>query len=145
MNINPAAADNTTRANPATGSNSSSGSTPSSSGSNILTGENFMSLLTVQLKDQDPMNPTDPTTFVAQMVSFNTLQQIIQLRQDVESALGGVKSQSNPSSDATNGATARGVSGASANPTATNPAAANSASRGLQSNNPNSHLLKSRA
>jgi flagellar basal-body rod modification protein FlgD len=57
--------------------------TPQSSppASNELNGDSFITLLTAQLKAQDPMNPMDPTQFITQLVQFNQLQQTIEIRQ----------------------------------------------------------------
>jgi flagellar basal-body rod modification protein FlgD len=38
----------------------------------------FLTLLTAQLKNQDPMQPTDPTQFVAQLAQFSTVEQLVQ-------------------------------------------------------------------
>ncbi len=54
---------------------------PSQQSLSGLTGDSFLTLLTAQLKSQDPTQPQDPTAFVAQLVQFNTLQQIIEMRQ----------------------------------------------------------------
>lgn len=40
----------------------------------------FLKLLTTQLKAQDPLSPMDPTTFVGQLVQFNTLSEIMKIR-----------------------------------------------------------------
>jgi flagellar basal-body rod modification protein FlgD len=48
------------------------------------TGDMFMTLLVTQLKSQDPLSPMDPTQFVGQLVQFNTLSQIIQIREAVD-------------------------------------------------------------
>ena len=53
----------------------------------------FMKLLLAQLRSQDPMSPMDANSFVNQMVQFNTLDQITQIRQLVES-LGVVNGSS---------------------------------------------------
>jgi flagellar basal-body rod modification protein FlgD len=60
--------------------------TPSSTAataSNMLTGADFMTLLVAQLKAQDPTAPMDPTTFVNQLVGFNSLQQLININGDL--------------------------------------------------------------
>ena len=44
----------------------------------------FMKLLMAQLKNQDPLAPTDANSFVNQMVQFNTLDQITEIRQLVQ-------------------------------------------------------------
>ncbi len=51
------------------------------------TGDMFLKLLTTQLKSQDPLSPMDPTQFVGQLVQFNTLNQLVQIRQLIESGL----------------------------------------------------------
>jgi flagellar basal-body rod modification protein FlgD len=44
----------------------------------------FITLLTAQLQSQDPLNPMDPNQMVSELTSMNTLQQIIQIRQDLD-------------------------------------------------------------
>jgi flagellar basal-body rod modification protein FlgD len=38
----------------------------------------FLTLLVAQLKNQNPMNPTDPTQFVSQLAQFSTVEQLTQ-------------------------------------------------------------------
>ena len=38
----------------------------------------FLQLLTAQLKNQDPSSPTDPTQFVSQLAQFSTVEQLVQ-------------------------------------------------------------------
>jgi flagellar basal-body rod modification protein FlgD len=38
----------------------------------------FLTLLTTQLKNQDPTQPTDPTQFVTQLAEFSTVEQLTQ-------------------------------------------------------------------
>lgn len=47
-------------------------------------GDMFLKLLTTQLKAQDPLSPMNPTEFVGQLVQFNTLGQIIRIRELLE-------------------------------------------------------------
>lgn len=44
----------------------------------------FLTLLVAQLKAQNPLEPLDPEQFVSQLVQFNTLDQIIQIREALE-------------------------------------------------------------
>jgi flagellar basal-body rod modification protein FlgD len=44
----------------------------------------FMTLLVAQLKNQDPLSPQDGTQFVAQLAQFNSLDQLIGIRQSIE-------------------------------------------------------------
>lgn len=68
---------------------SQSGTQNNSTQSGMLTGQNdlFMQLLLAQLKSQDPMSPMDANAFVDQMVQFNTLDQITQIRELVQSVV----------------------------------------------------------
>jgi flagellar basal-body rod modification protein FlgD len=43
----------------------------------------FLELLVAQLKNQDPMNPTDGTQFVAQLAQFEQLEQAVNSGQDI--------------------------------------------------------------
>jgi flagellar basal-body rod modification protein FlgD len=48
--------------------------------------EMFLQLLVTQIKNQDPMNPSDSTQFVSQLAQFSQLEQVIAIRKDIESA-----------------------------------------------------------
>lgn len=61
-----------------------SASTASSAGQ--ISSTEFMDLLVAQLQNQDPTNPVDPTTFVSQLVQFNTLEQVMDINQDLTPA-----------------------------------------------------------
>ncbi|MEL7490455.1 MAG: flagellar hook capping FlgD N-terminal domain-containing protein [Pseudomonadota bacterium] len=39
--------------------------------------ENFLELLTAQLRNQDPLSPLDSTEFVAQLASFSSVEQLV--------------------------------------------------------------------
>jgi flagellar basal-body rod modification protein FlgD len=43
----------------------------------------FLQLLVAQLKNQDPLNPTDGTAFVGQLAQFQQLEQSVNMAQDV--------------------------------------------------------------
>jgi flagellar basal-body rod modification protein FlgD len=74
MNTNPISLMNSTR---------TSSSNRSSSGSGADTNM-FMTLLVAQLKNQDPLQPQDGAAFVAQLAQFNSLDQLIGIRQSIE-------------------------------------------------------------
>jgi flagellar basal-body rod modification protein FlgD len=62
--------------------NSTSANTPTTSGSNAKDmNDMFMTLLVAQLKSQDPTSPMDPTQFVGQLVQFNSLNELIKIRE----------------------------------------------------------------
>jgi flagellar basal-body rod modification protein FlgD len=44
----------------------------------------FLNLLTVQLKNQSPLDPVDPNQFATQLVQFNMLDQLIQINQTLK-------------------------------------------------------------
>ena len=43
----------------------------------------FLQLLVTQLKNQDPLNPTDSSTFVTQLAQFQQLESTVNMSQDV--------------------------------------------------------------
>ena len=48
------------------------------------TAQTFLTLLLTQLRTQDPLSPMDPKDMVAQLVQFNTLGEIMTIRQILE-------------------------------------------------------------
>ena len=76
------------------GSSSSASSAASSSsasaglGSTVPSEGVFLQLLVSQLKNQDPLNPTDSTTFVTQLAQFSELEQVIAIRGDADTLAG---------------------------------------------------------
>jgi len=64
----------------------------------IATNEStFLTLLVSQLKNQDPLSPTDSTQFVSQLAQFSSLEQLIGINQNV----GSIKSTIVPATTAT--------------------------------------------
>lgn len=45
--------------------------------------ETFLKLLVAQLRNQDPLNPTDSTQFLTQLAQFSQLEQLINIRADL--------------------------------------------------------------
>jgi len=77
-------------------SDSSNQSNNNGNNSGVETDNMFLTLLTEQLKSQSPFDPVDPEQFVGQLVQFNTLDQLMQIRQILQEGLG-VSSQSSNS------------------------------------------------
>lgn len=76
------------------GSPSSSSSTTSASSTTDALGNEqvFLQLLVAQIQNQDPLNPTDSTTFMTQLAQFSDLEQLININQSVgqiDTAVGG--------------------------------------------------------
>lgn len=77
MTINAISALNTATAPAANASSNSA--TNATSERNL-----FMTLLVAQLKNQDPLAPQDGTAFVAQLAQFNSLDQLVGIRQSID-------------------------------------------------------------
>ncbi len=56
--------------------------------------DEFMQLLMTQLQSQDPLSPMDTNSFVSQLVQFNTLDEITQIRSLIETLAGTTPAQS---------------------------------------------------
>jgi flagellar basal-body rod modification protein FlgD len=61
--------------------NSKSGSGKSPTG--IANESTFLTLLVTQLKNQDPLNPSDSTQFVSQLAQFSSLEQLTNINTNV--------------------------------------------------------------
>ena len=48
--------------------------------------ETFLQLLVAQIKNQDPLQPTDGIQFVSQLAQFSQLEQLIGIRGELEAA-----------------------------------------------------------
>ena len=54
--------------------------------------EDFLKMLLAQLEHQDPLDPQDATEFTAQLAQFSSLDQLVSMRQSVDSlsSSGGI-------------------------------------------------------
>jgi flagellar basal-body rod modification protein FlgD len=77
------AADSTSNTNSTDNTNSNSGTSTTQ-----LTGNDFITLLTAQLQAQDPLDPMDPDQMVNELTEMNSLQELIGIKQDLDSLLG---------------------------------------------------------
>ncbi|MBI1911756.1 MAG: hypothetical protein HYS21_07105 [Deltaproteobacteria bacterium] len=67
----------------------------SSASSQTMGKDDFLKLLVAQLENQDPLEPTDNTQFVAQLAQFSSLEGITNLNTTMESATGSITSLQN--------------------------------------------------
>lgn len=93
-------------------SGSSSQSSASNSTGGMATESAFLQLLVAQLKNQNPMQPMDGTTFVTQLAQFNDVEQNLAQRTDLdaisEKFLGTTTPPSQITSDNSNSTTGTG-------------------------------------
>lgn len=82
----------------ATSSYAASSGTTQASNSASDANDMFMKLLMAQLKSQSPLDPVDPNQFVGQLVQFNSLDQLIQIRETLQAVNGTPASSSTTSS-----------------------------------------------
>lgn len=71
-----------------------------STGTPSVSQTEFLNLLVAQLKNQDPLNPVNSQDFVAQLATFSSLEQLIQINKAVTKLAGSTDQQT---SNATNG------------------------------------------
>jgi len=76
---------------------SGAGSTPASGATNAtqkasaqsLAGtDTFLKLLVAQLRNQDPMQPMDDQSFITELAQFNTVEQLLNVKQSVDAQSG---------------------------------------------------------
>jgi len=80
----------------ATSKSSSTGQSDSSTGQ--VMSDMFMKLLVAQLKSQSPLDPVDPTQFIGQLAQFNSLSELIRIRELLQVPLSSSASTSGTSS-----------------------------------------------
>ena len=66
---------------------SSSSTSSSTSANNTVNYNEFLQLLVAQLQNQDPTNPSDPTTFVSELASFSSVEQQVNTNTALNSLL----------------------------------------------------------
>ncbi len=73
------------RANATASASDASGNAGSTASS--ISSNDFLTLLVTEMKNQDPTAQTDPNEYVNQLVQVNSLEQLIEINQNVSSAL----------------------------------------------------------
>lgn len=57
--------------------------TKSLGGAEVMGKDDFLRLLVTQLQNQDPLNPSDPTEFTAQLAQFSSLEQLFAVNENL--------------------------------------------------------------
>jgi flagellar basal-body rod modification protein FlgD len=70
------------------------GTSNSSTSSATISANDFLTLLVTEMKNQDPTANTDPNQYINQLVNVNSLEQLIQINQNLSTALGNPASKS---------------------------------------------------
>ena len=103
------------------GTSGTGGSSDASGDSSTISANDFLTLLVTEMQNQDPTADTDPNEYINQLVQVNSLEQLIDINQNLSTALGD--SGSSGSSGGAAGAVPPTTPGAaSASPTAQNAA-----------------------
>ena len=96
-----------TAANPEAGSAAKSDSTTNSnntgsasSSSAAISANDFLTLLVTEMQNQDPTATTDPNEYINQLVSVNSLEQLIDINQNLTTALGNSSATTNGAASA---------------------------------------------
>jgi flagellar basal-body rod modification protein FlgD len=117
-------ASRTPMAGTTTGTSSSS---ISSSSSAAISANDFLTLLVTEMQNQDPTATTDPNEYINQLVSVNSLEQLIDINQTLSTGLGSSTAASGSGSPPPKaGALPSGLSSGSANAPASSTAMLNS-------------------
>jgi len=67
-----------------------SSSSSASSADPLAQEQVFLKLLVAQVQNQNPMDPNqDPTQYVTQLAQFSSLEQLTQIRTDLDTLVGG--------------------------------------------------------
>lgn len=75
----------------ASGSPTPQSSTRAPAADPLANKEVFLSLLVAQIKNQDPMNPTDSVQFLTQLSQFTQTEQTLGMREDLKQITAAIK------------------------------------------------------
>ena len=82
----------TTAAANTAGSSGTTGSTGTGDNASTISSNDFLTLLVTEMKNQDPTANQDPNQYINQLVQVNSLEQLIDINQNLTTALGGTGS-----------------------------------------------------
>ena len=96
------------------GSSGANSSSDSSGSSATISANDFLTLLVTEMQNQDPTADTDPNEYINQLVNVNSLEQLIDINQNLSTALGDSSTSSSSSAGAQTAQTAPGIASPSA-------------------------------
>lgn len=114
LGLSPAASSKTNVARAmasGTGSSTSSSSSSSDTSDATISANDFLTLLVTEMQNQDPTADTDPNEYINQLVQINSLEQLIDINQNLSDVLG-TASASTQASGQVQGATGAGATAA---------------------------------
>ena len=96
-------ANDVSRAVAATGTTPPAATPPASKNSTtgMASEQTFLQLLVAQIKNQDPMSPTDSMQFVTQLAQFSSLEQLMGINKGIASLNANVTSTVPPATGST--------------------------------------------
>jgi flagellar basal-body rod modification protein FlgD len=80
---------NAATAAPAIGTSDTSGTSGTSDDSATISANDFLTLLVTEMQNQDPTANSDPNEYINQLVQVNSLEQLIDINQNLTTAIGG--------------------------------------------------------
>jgi flagellar basal-body rod modification protein FlgD len=87
----------------ASSSNANSGTTQPATGGSQVTKNMFLQLLVAQIKNQDPLNPSDGAQFLTQLAQFQQMEQSMNMGQDIAAIRGDLDQATAPQTGTTTG------------------------------------------
>jgi flagellar basal-body rod modification protein FlgD len=107
------------------------GASSTSTSSATISANDFLTLLVTEMQNQDPTANTDPNEYINQLVNVNSLEQLVDINQNLSTALGTTSTSSNSAAAGQARAATPALAGASS---ASSPAALSSASNAAPGN-----------
>jgi len=88
-----------TSVNPVTGASSGQTEAGVQAGSQIIGKDDFLRLLVAQIKNQNPLNPADGVEFLSQLAQFSQLEQLINIRTQLDALVAKAANDSASETD----------------------------------------------
>jgi flagellar basal-body rod modification protein FlgD len=97
LGLSPAASSKANVGKAMTSGTDSSNSSTSDTSDATISANDFLTLLVTEMQNQDPTADTDPNEYINQLVQINSLEQLIDINQNLSDVLGTASSSTQPS------------------------------------------------